>query len=123
MVIKLEHLFLASNDRTFNFEPNRAFTKFTKLLFELTQTSIFLTSNEIERVHLLVIELQHHIFDFERLNIELRTLFDPSLDLASRLELSKLHLQFRLKQLFYRLPQIQLLQVLHFSLAAKITNC
>ena len=29
-------LFLASNSRTSNFEPNRAFTRFTKLLIELT---------------------------------------------------------------------------------------
>ena len=35
--------------------------------------------NELERVHLLVIELEHPIFGFERSNIELRTLFDPSL--------------------------------------------
>ena len=72
-------LFLASNDRTSNFEPNRAFTRFTKLLFELTRTSLFRTSNELEHVHLLVIELEHPIFGFERSNIELRTLLDPSL--------------------------------------------
>ena len=72
-------LFMASNDRTSNFEPNRAFTRFTKLLFELTRTSLFRTSNELERVHLLVIEPEHPIFGFEHSNIELRTLFDPSL--------------------------------------------
>ena len=32
---------------------------------------IFQTSNELERVHLLAIELEHHIFGFERSNIEL----------------------------------------------------
>ena len=47
-------LFLASIDRTSNFEPNRAFTRFTKLFFELTQTSLFWTSNELERVHLFL---------------------------------------------------------------------
>ena len=72
-------LFLASNDRTSNFERNRALTIFTKLLIELTRTSFFRTSNELERVHLMVIELEHPIFGFERSNIELRTLFDPSL--------------------------------------------
>ena len=34
-------LFLALNDRTSNFEPNRAFTRFTKLLIKLTGTSFF----------------------------------------------------------------------------------
>jgi len=62
LVIELEH-------------PNR----FTKLLFELTQTSLFQTLNELEHVHLLVIELEHPIFGSERSNIELRTLFHPSL--------------------------------------------
>ena len=66
-------IFLASNDRTSNFEPKRASTRFTKLLFELSRTSLFRTSNELERVHLLVIELEHHIFGYERSNIELRT--------------------------------------------------
>ena len=56
-----------------NIEPNRAFTKFTELLIELTRTSFFRTSNELERVHLMVIELEHPIFGFERSNIELRT--------------------------------------------------
>ena len=40
---------------------------------------IFWTSNELEHVHLLVIELEHPIFGFERSNIELWTYFDPSL--------------------------------------------
>ena len=66
-------LFLASNDRTSNFEPNSAFTTLTKSLIELTRTSFFRTSNELERVHLSVIELEHPILCFERLNIELRT--------------------------------------------------
>ena len=34
---------------------------------------------ELERVHLFVIELEHPIFGFERSNIKLWTLFDPSL--------------------------------------------
>ena len=33
--------FLASKDQTSNFEPNMAFTRFTKLLIELTGTSFF----------------------------------------------------------------------------------
>ena len=40
-------LFLASNDWTSNFEPNRTFTRFTKLLNEQTQTSVFRTSNDV----------------------------------------------------------------------------
>ena len=48
-----------------NIEPNKAFTKFTKLLIELTRTSFFQISNELERVHLLEIELKHPIFAFE----------------------------------------------------------
>ena len=75
--------FLASNGRTSNFEPNRAFTRFTKLLIELTRTSFFRTSNELERVHLLIIELEHPIFGFEWSNMELWTLFDPSLRLCN----------------------------------------
>ena len=55
-------LFLASNDRTSNFEPNRAFTTLTK--------SLIRTLNELERVHLMVIELKHPIFGFEQTNIE-----------------------------------------------------
>ena len=58
-------LFLASNDWTSNFEPNRAFTRFTKLHIELTRTSFFRTSKELEHVHLLVIELEHPIFGME----------------------------------------------------------
>ena len=58
---------------------NRAFPRFAKLLFELTRTSLFQTSNKLECVHQLVIELEYPIFGFERSNIELRTLFDPSL--------------------------------------------
>ena len=66
-------LFLASNERTSNIEPNRAFARFTKLLIELTRTSFFRTSNKLERVHLLVIEFEHPIFGFERSNIKHRT--------------------------------------------------
>ena len=46
-------------------ESNGALTRFTKLLIELTQTSIFPTWNDLERVHFLVIELEHPIFGFE----------------------------------------------------------
>ena len=50
-------------------EVKRAFTRFIKLLIELTRTSFLQTSNELEHVHLLVIKLEHPIFGFERLNI------------------------------------------------------
>ena len=73
LVIELKHPifgFEPSNDRTSNFEPNRAFTTLTKSLIELTQTSFFRTSNELERVHLMVIELEHPILGFEQTNIE-----------------------------------------------------
>ena len=70
-MIELEHPIFGF-ERT-NIEPIRAFTKFTKLLIELTRTSFFRTSNKLERVHLLEIELEHPIFAFERSNIELRT--------------------------------------------------
>ena len=66
-------LFLASNDQTSNLEPNRAFIRFMKLLIELTGTSFFRTSNELEHVHLGVIELEHLIFGFEETDIEYRT--------------------------------------------------
>ena len=62
------HLFLASNEQTLNIKPNRAFTRFTELIFELTQTSFFWTSNKLKRVHLLVIE--HRTFAFKRLNCQ-----------------------------------------------------
>ena len=63
LVIELEHPFFGF-ERT-NIEPNRAFTKFTRLLIELTRTSFFRTANKFEHVHLLVIELKHPIFAFE----------------------------------------------------------
>ena len=40
-VIELEHPFFTWNDRTSNFKLNRALTRFTKSLIELTQTSFF----------------------------------------------------------------------------------
>ena len=56
------------------------FTQFTKLLMELTQTSFFRTLNKLERVHLLVIALEHPILGFVQSNIELRTyVVQPSL--------------------------------------------
>ena len=64
-------LFLASNDQTSNFEPNTVFTTFTKLLIELTRTSFFQTSNELDCVHTFANKLEHPIFGFERSNIEL----------------------------------------------------
>ena len=52
-----------------NIEPNMAFTRFTKLLIELTWTSFFRTLNKFEFVHLLVIKLEYPIFGFEQSNI------------------------------------------------------
>ena len=94
-MIELKHPFLASNEQTTNINPNRAFTRFTKLLIELTRTSFFRTSNKLKRVYVLVIELEHPIFGFERSNIELQTLFDPSLIYCKRVSMNvsfpKLH--------------------------------
>ena len=39
----------------------------------MSRTPFYRTSNELERVRLLVIELEHLIFGFERTNIERRT--------------------------------------------------
>ena len=49
--------YFASNKRTSNIEPNRAFTRFIELLIEQTRTMYIWTSNKLERIHLLVIEL------------------------------------------------------------------
>ena len=70
LVNELEHPIFGFERSNINFEPNRAFTRFTKLLIKLTRTSFFRTSNELEPVHLFVIELEHLIFGFERSNIE-----------------------------------------------------
>ena len=40
--------------------------------------TIFRTSNGLERVHLLMIELEYPIFCHKQSNIKLRTQFDPS---------------------------------------------
>ena len=45
----------------------------------MCRTPFHRTWDELQCVHLLVIELEHPILGFERSNIELRTLFDPSL--------------------------------------------
>ena len=74
-------LFLASNEWTSNFKPNRDFTRFTKLLIKLTQKSFFRTSNELECVHLLVIELKHPIFASNEQTSNL--IIKPSLDLLN----------------------------------------
>ena len=77
LVIELEHLIFGF--KWSNFKPNKAFTRSTKLLIELTRTSFFRTLNEFKCVHLLAIKLKHPIFGLERSNIELWTLIDPSL--------------------------------------------
>ena len=54
-------------------EPNRAFTLFTKLLMEQTRKSFFQTLNGLERIHLLVIELEHPIFVFKQIEVKYQT--------------------------------------------------
>ena len=66
-------LVLASKEQTLNIELNKAFTRYIKLLIELTQRSFLRTSNEPKHVHLIVIKLEHAIFGFKRSNIELWT--------------------------------------------------
>ena len=61
-----------------NIKPYRAFTRFAKLLIGLTRISFFQSSNKLKRVHILVFELEHPIFGFERSNIVLQT-NNPSL--------------------------------------------
>ena len=54
--LKVFIYWLAWNDRTSNFEPNKAINRFTKLLIEQTRTLFFFwTLNELKCVHLLVI--------------------------------------------------------------------
>ena len=84
LIIKLTQMSSYIGDRPqtliFGFEQTdikhqtqKPFTKFTKLFIEQTRTSFFRTSNGLERVHLLLIELKHPIFGFEGSNIELQT--------------------------------------------------
>ena len=58
--------------------------------FYRTSDKLKQPSSKLERVHLLLIELEHPIFGFERSNIELRTLFNPSLIIAWKQENSLL---------------------------------
>ena len=91
------HFWLRTIKRS-NFKPNRAFTRFTKLLFDLTRTSLFQTWNKLECVHLLVIEPKHPIFGLEWSNIELQTLFDPSLAIRGWREIHKVTVVLEKKQ-------------------------
>ena len=59
---------LASKEWTSNIKSNRAFERFTKLVIEQTRTSFFPTSNGLEHVHLLVIQLEHPIYGFEHVS-------------------------------------------------------
>ena len=77
MLIELEHPILCFEQAS-NIQPYRAFTRFAKFLIGPNRTSFFQSSNKLERVHILVIELEHPIFGFERLNIVLQT-NNPSL--------------------------------------------
>ena len=51
-ILVIEHPIFSFERTNINIKHNRAFTWFTKLLIELTRTSTFLTSNELEHVHL-----------------------------------------------------------------------
>ena len=62
-------LFLVLNEQALNIKPNRAITRFARLLIVQTWTSFFWTSNELKCVHLLVIDLKHPIFGFEQSSI------------------------------------------------------
>ena len=68
----LNTILLVLNKRTSNIERNRAFTRFSKLLIEQARTSFFRTLNELEPVHILVIERKQPIFGIERLNPSLK---------------------------------------------------
>ena len=46
-------------------QTQKAYTKFTELFIEQTRKSFFRTLNELECVHLLLIELEHPIFGLE----------------------------------------------------------
>ena len=66
-ILVIEHKHPIFGFERTNIELIVAFTRFTKLLIEMTQTSFFWTSNKPEHIHLLAIE--HPIFGFEWLNI------------------------------------------------------
>jgi len=53
-----------------NIQPNRAFTRFTKMLIEQNRTSIFQTLNKLKRVHLWIMELKHPTFCLKQSNIK-----------------------------------------------------
>ena len=79
LMIELEHLNFGFEGMDIEHQTIKARTRITKLFIEWSQTTYFGTSNGLERVHLLVIKLEHPIVGFEQLNIQLQTLFDPSL--------------------------------------------
>ena len=70
---------MASNEQTLNSNVAQPINRLTDFLIEQTQTSFVRIPNKLERVQLLVIKLEYPIFDFEQTNINLRTLFFPSL--------------------------------------------
>ena len=59
LVIKLEHLNFGFEWTDIEHWTLKAFNRFPKLFIAQTQTSFFRTSNRLEHVHLLVIELEH----------------------------------------------------------------
>ena len=105
-----------------NVEHNKGFTRFTKLLIELTLTWFLWTLNKLERFYLLVIKLKHPIFGFQWSNIELWTLLVPlqsskqflfkahsklmisTLSLHRQPFCSKMHFMYRLHRLLNLLP-------------------
>ena len=70
---------MASNEQTLNSNVAQPINRLTDFFIEQTQTSFVRIPNKLERVQLLVIKLEYPIFDFEQTNINLRTLFFPSL--------------------------------------------
>ena len=67
---------LASNKRTSNI---KCLNLIYLTIHQTDSKRFFFTLNELERVHFLVIELEHPNFGFKQSNIELQTSFDPSL--------------------------------------------
>ena len=74
LTFELKHLNFGFERTDIEHRTQKALTKFMKSFIEQTQTSLFRTLNGLERVHVLLIELEHPIFGFEQSNIiELQT--------------------------------------------------
>ena len=64
-MIELEHLNFGFEWTDMEHQTQKAFIIYTKLFIEQTRASFLWTSNGLEQVHLLVIELEHPDFGFE----------------------------------------------------------